>query len=134
MKIPHQDRLRSLFATLCFVAVVLLYAPFAAAAWSSYQSACCTSGQCPISGHHHHQSPAGPKNHMDCGHEMPGMSKCTMSCCHNSDHPALAPVLFLLPPAVNVSAPTGFKSSIALSTPVNDLRSIEPLSPPPRLS
>ena len=133
MKIPQQDRWRSFFATLCLVAVVLLYAPLAGAAWSLNSAACCTSGQCPVHGYHHQRAPASSRNPIGCGHEMPGMSKCTMSCCHNSDHPAIAPVLFVLPPAVNVSAPSSFKSSITFFKPSNDLRSIEPLSPPPRL-
>ncbi len=136
MKIPQQDRRRSFFATLCLVAVVLLYAPLAGAAWSLNSTACCTVGQCPVHGYHHQHSPASSRKQglMDCGREMPGMSKCTMSCCHDSDHPAIAPVMFVLPPAVSVSAPSSLKSCITFSKPSNDLRSIEPLSPPPRLS
>src|SRR5215470_11346115 len=134
MKIQHHDRWRSFFATLCLFAVALLYAPLGGAAWSLYSAACCTSGQCPIHGHHHQNSPASSPNPMDCGHEMPGTSKCTLSCCHNSEHSVVAPVLFVLPPIVNISAPSELNSSVIFPTASVDLRSLGPLSPPPRLS
>jgi hypothetical protein len=133
MKIQHQDRWRSFFATLCLVAVMLLYAPLAGAAWSLYSVACCTSGQCLIQGHHHQHSPVSSRNPMDCGHEMPGRSRCSISCCHNPDRTAIALLVFVLPPEITVSEPCLLKSSITLSKPSNDLHSIEPLSPPPRL-
>jgi hypothetical protein len=123
---------RSFSAVVCVLAVVLLYAPLAGTAWSSYQAACCMSGQCPIAAHHHHKAPAAPSHHMDCGHEMANMTACSMSCCGDSDHPVVTSALFVLPPAVTVAALVAIKSPIESAKPLNFLRSIEPLAPPPR--
>lgn len=135
MTLRHQNRWRSFFATLCLVAVVLLYAPFGAAAWIISSGACCaSSGQCPIHGHHHEQMPAGAKHAMDCGHEMSTMAQCIMSCCHNPERPAVASVIFVLPAPVTFSAAATFESLTALSGPQNPVTTLEPLSPPPRFS
>jgi len=85
MKSALHKRRRSISASICLLVVILLYAPLGGAAWTAYQSACCTSGQCPIAAHHHQKAPIAPANHMDCGHDMPGMIACAMSCCHDSD-------------------------------------------------
>lgn len=113
--------------------VVLLYAPLAGAAWSSHQMACCTSGQCPIPAHHHQKAPAAPANHMDCGHDMPGMTACSMSCCHDADRSLIASIAFVLPSSMADAAAVEIKSPIDLAKPLDFPRSIEPLSPPPRL-
>src|SRR5580692_3871227 len=97
MQTARQNRRRSLSASICLLVVVLLYAPLAEAAWTAYQSACCTTGQCPIAAHHHQKVPAAPANHMDCGHDMPGMMACAMSCCHDSDRSLFNSVAFVLP-------------------------------------
>src|SRR5690348_14787251 len=134
MIVQHQNRWRSFFATLCLVAVVLLYAPLGGAAWLLYSGACCTSGgQCPIHGHHHTQTPATSGHAMDCGHKMPGMAQCSVSCCQNPDRPAVASAIFVLPAPVTVSAAATFESLTAFSGPRNSVISFEPLSPPPRL-
>src|SRR5215471_5225414 len=132
MTIGHQNRLRMFFAGVCLVTVVVLYAPLGAAAWSLYSHACCTTGQCPIHGHRHQPSPATSEDPMDCGHHTAAMSMCKMSCCHQSDRPALAPVVFVLPPAVAVSAPSNLKPLVTISMLQKDLRLFEPPSPPPR--
>jgi hypothetical protein len=134
MTTRHQDRLRSFKATACLVAVVLLFAPLVGTAWSSYSGICCTSGQCPIKSHHHQHSSGASENPMDCGHEMPGMAACSMSCCHNLDRAAVSPGLFLLPSPVTISGPSILKSPIDPLEPQNFLRSTKPLSPPPRTS
>jgi hypothetical protein len=112
--------------------VVLLYAPLAGAAWSSYQMACCLSGQCPIPAHHHQKTSPAPANQMDCGHEMAGMTACSMSCCHDSDRSLIASMAFVLPPPVAKAEVAAIKSPIELAKPSDFPRSIEPLSPPPR--
>jgi hypothetical protein len=112
--------------------VVLLYAPLAGAAWSSYQMACCLSGQCPIPAHHHQRTPAAPANHMDCGHDMFGMMACSMSCCHDTERSLLTPIAFVMPPPVAAAQVAGTTYRIELSKPLDFPRSIEPLSPPPR--
>jgi hypothetical protein len=132
MKSARQSRRRSIAAGICLLAVVLLYAPLAGAAWSSRQMACCASGQCPIPAHHHQNSPAAPANHMDCGHEMAGMTACSMSCCHDSDRSLVASMAFVLPPPAVAAEATSIKSPIELAKPLDFPRSIEPLSPPPR--
>ena len=127
----RQRRHRSISASICLLVVVLLYAPLAGATLASYQSACCTSDQCPIP-EHHQKSPAAPAEHMDCGHEMAGMMACTMSCCHDSDRSAVTSIAFVLPPVVALGASAVVKLLVKLSTPLDFPRSIEPLSPPPR--
>lgn len=135
MTAQQQNLWRSFFATICLVAVVFLYAPFGAAAWAVYAKACCTHGaQCPIHGHQHSQTPAGSEHAMDCGHEMPGMTQCGMSCCQNPARPAVAPAIFLLPALVIVSFSTVFETFMVLPSKQISSNSFEPLSPPPRFS
>src|SRR5437867_11174922 len=92
MELPRHKRWRSISASICLLVVVLLYAPLAGAAWSSYQASCCTSDQCPIAGHHHQKAPAAPANQMDCGYDMSGMMACSTSCCHVSSPSLSSPV------------------------------------------
>lgn len=132
MQSGHHNRRRSISASICLLVVVLLYAPLAGAAWSSYQSACCSSDQCPIPEHHHQKTPVSSENHMDCGHDMPGMMACSMSCCHDADRSMVTAIAFVLPPVVSVAAPLPIKSSIEFAKPSNFPRPIKPLSPPPR--
>jgi len=70
---------------------------------------------------------------MDCGHDMSGMMDCAMSCCHDSDRSLIASIAFVLPPSVTVVPAAAFASQIELAKPLDFPRSIEPLSPPPRL-
>jgi hypothetical protein len=132
MRTSRHDRRRSISASICLLAVVLLYAPVAGAAWSSHQMACCASGQCPIPAHHHQKTPAAPANHMECGHEMAGMTACSMSCCHDSDRSLVASIAFVLPPSGATDEVNAIKSAIELTKPLDFPRTIEPLSPPPR--
>lgn len=118
---------------LCMLAVALLYAPLASTAWSSYRSACCTSDQCSIP-EHHHKAPAAPAGHMDCGHDMAAKMACSMSCCSNTERPAVASAVFVLPQPFQFAAPAGFTSAIKIVDSLDFARSIEPLSPPPRLA
>jgi hypothetical protein len=132
MQTARQSRRRSISASSCLLVVVLLYAPLAGAAWVSYQTACCTTGQCPIAAHHHQKAPVTPANHMDCGHDMPGMMRCAMSCCQDSDRSLLTSVAFVLPRALAAATVTAVKSPIELAKPFDFPRSLEPVSPPPR--
>lgn len=132
MQTAGHNRRRSISAGICLVAVVLLYAPLAGAAWSSYQMACCMSGQCPIPAHHHQKNPTAPANHMHCEHDMSGMMACSMSCCHDSERSLVTSMAFVLPPPAIVAAMAGIKSPIEVAKPLDFPRSIEPLSPPPR--
>jgi hypothetical protein len=132
MTLRDHHRRRSICAGICLLAVVLLYAPLAGAAWSSYQSSCCMSGQCTIPGHHHQKTPAVPANHMDCGHDMSGMMACSMSCCHDSDRSPVTSIAFVLPPSVAIAAAAAIDLPSALAKPSDFPRSTEPLAPPPR--
>src|SRR5712692_418246 len=132
MQTVRQTRRRSISASICLLMVALLYAPFAGAAWASYLTACCKSGQCPIAAHHHQKAPAAPANPMDCGHDMPGMMTCAMSCCHDSDRSLIASMAFVLPPPAAATAMATIDSPIELTKPPDFRCSIEPLSPPPR--
>jgi hypothetical protein len=132
MQTSCHDRRRSISACICLFAVVLLYAPLAAAAWSAHQMACCASGQCPIPAHHHQKTPAAPANHMDCGHEMAGMTACSMSCCHDTERSLASPIAFVLPVSMGTAPSEAITSPIELAKPLDFPRSIEPLSPPPR--
>jgi hypothetical protein len=134
MQTGRFHRRRSISASICLLVIILLYAPLVGAAWSAYQSGCCTLDQCPIPEHHHQKTPAAPANHMDCGHDMPGMTACSMSCCHDSDRSMVTSIAFVLPPAATVAVSAPIKSSIELAKHLDFLRSIEPLSPPPRFA
>jgi hypothetical protein len=132
MQAALQNRRRSITASICLLTVVLLYAPLAGAAWTSYQSSCCPSGQCKIPAHHHEKIPTAPANHMDCGHDMSGMMVCSMSCCHDSDRSLVTSIAFVLPPSTGLADFASAKSPIELAKLLDFPRSIEPLSPPPR--
>jgi len=134
MQTAPYDLRRFLSASLCLLAVILLYAPIAAAAWSSYSAACCNTSQCPIKAHHHQsqKSPASSEYHMDCGHDMAEMSACSMSCCQNTERPAMASLAFVLPAALSFTGPAVRKAPFQSAKPLDFLRSIQPLSPPPR--
>jgi hypothetical protein len=134
MQTVLEHRRRKAYASICLLVVVLLYAPLVGAAWSSYQSACCTSDQCPVPEHHHHKSPAAPANHMDCGHDMAGMMACSVSCCHDSDRSAVTSIAFVLPPLMAVHSSSATKLPVQLARPLDFPRAIEPLAPPPRLA
>jgi len=130
----RQSRRPIFSASLCLLAVVLMYAPFAAAAWSAHGMACCAGDYCPIPEHHHRKAPAAPNAAMDCGHNRNAMTACTMSCCHPSDRPLVAPVAFLLPALASVPAPKAAARSSAQLKQLELPRSSEPLSPPPRVA
>jgi hypothetical protein len=132
METARQNRRRSISASICLLMIVLLYAPLAGAAWASYQSACCKSGQCPIAAHHHQKPPAAPANHMDCEHDMPGMMACAMSCCHDPERSLFTSIAFVLPPPLASAAVATIELPIELAKPLDFPPSIEPLSPPPR--
>src|ERR1700694_2622686 len=112
MQTSRHNRRRSISASICLLVVVMLYAPLAGAAWSSYQSACCASGQCAIAVHHHQKTPAAPAHHVDCGHDMAGMMDCSLSCCHESDRWLVTSIAFVLPPSISVAAAAAIKSPI----------------------
>jgi hypothetical protein len=133
MESPRHKHWRSISASICLLVVVTLHAPLAGIALASYKAACCTTDQCPIAGHHHQKARAVPANDLDCGHDKSGMTACSMSCCHDSERSMLGAVAFVLPSPVVAVALVGIKSPIEPAKLLDFLRSLEPLSPPPRL-
>jgi len=118
--------------------VAFLYAPLAGAAILAYQADCCVGGFCNVpEHHHHHKQPPAPRQDsapMDCGHDMSGMTSCSMSCCQDPARPALIPGAFVLPTASlepasrEVLRPVQFASALEISP------FVKPLSPPPRFA
>src|SRR5262249_55804003 len=84
-------------ARFCLLAVALLYAPLAGAAWANHAVACCSGDHCAIPQHHHSKAPPQPAAHEDCDHDASGLVACSMSCCENADQPVLTAMIFLLP-------------------------------------
>ena len=119
----------------CMLAVVLVYAPFAAAAFSALGMPCCAGSQCPISGHHHGQTAPTSDDSADCDHGMgTGMTACSMSCCRTTDHALPVPFAFLLPaPATLIALADGVRGVSTLKE-IALPGSLEPVSPPPRLA
>jgi hypothetical protein len=128
-----QDRRRILAALVCLLAVAFLYAPFAAAAWSSHAMACCTDGFCNIPKHHHKKAPAHSTASEDCDHAMGGMMDCSMSCCQDPDRPAVTSMAFVLPPVTFAFSAMGVTGAVERVHLLEIPRTIAPLSPPPRI-
>src|SRR5215831_19711853 len=72
-------------ALLCLVAVFLLEAPFARAAWLASAAGCCTPNHCSIPAHHHKNAPDRNEMLMNCGHDLSEMSECKISCRKTSE-------------------------------------------------
>jgi hypothetical protein len=128
-----QNRRRMIPALACLLAVVSLYAPFAAAACSSQAMACCTDGFCNIPNHHHTKAPANSTSAKDCGHDVGGMMNCSMSCCQDPDKSVVVISLaFVLPPVTVADSATIVTRAVEHVHSIEIPRSIEPVSPPPR--
>jgi len=137
VRTKKQERVRSAAAWLCLLAVTLLYAPLAGAALLAYGADCCAGGFCNVPTHHHHKQPPAPSQHsapMDCGHELSGMTSCSMSCCKDPAPPALMPGAFLLPSLGFAPAAGETVRSARLPSFLEISRFVKPLSPPPRVT
>ena len=131
---------RKAAACICLLAVALLYAPLAVAAFAARGMDCCEGGFCPVHGHHHKtQEPAAPQDAMpaDCGHDMnghgvAGMTECSMSCCQSPERAASVPGAFVLPDATLLAGVRELVRPVQVSAPEEISRLSKPLSPPPR--
>jgi len=140
LKNKHHHRTRLIGALACLLAIAVLYAPLAAAAFSPSVMACCTSGFCNIPRHHHKSAPATSEaaaaSHEDCGHDMAakmaGMSDCSMDCCQTHDTPAVSSVAFVMPPVFFVPLSLHVTRAAETVRAIEIPRAIEPASPPPR--
>jgi len=112
----------------------MLYAPFAAMAFSAYARACCASGYCPMPGHHHGTPAAPAPAATECEHSSPVTSTCSLQCCQDTEKSFLHALVFELPLDADLTAPLG---SGPAWMPVS-AKAISffnrPLAPPPRLS
>jgi hypothetical protein len=128
-----QNRRRIIAALACLLAVVFLYAPYAAAAYSSQAMACCTAGFCNISTHHHTKAAANSTSAKDCSHDRGGTMDCSMSCCQDLDKSVVISLLaFVLPPVTDAESATIVTRAVERVHSIEIPRSIEPVSPPPR--
>ena len=134
LRTKRPTRRSILAACLCLVAVFLMYAPFAAIAYSAHAMSCCAGDHCPIREHHHQATPTASRHATDCGHDMSGMTACTMSCCHQDERSGLTPIAFVLPDSSSSSAPIFATPLVATLKKIELFRIIEPLSPPPRFA
>jgi len=135
VRTKRHKRVQLAAAWVCLLAVALLYAPLAGAALLAHGVNCCAGGVCPIPEHHHHkQQQAASKEAapMDCGHEMGGMTSCSMSCCKDPSRPALIPGAFVLPDASFATAAGEVLHMLRLASSLEISRFVKPLSPPPR--
>jgi hypothetical protein len=130
MNSPINNRFRVHSAVACLFAVALFYAPLAGAAWNAHAAACCTGDQCPIREHHHSKAPV---HTAECEHAGDAMMACTMSCCESSERALLAPLAFVLPTADSLASPARMTGLMAQLRAENFLRTLEVLSPPPRI-
>jgi hypothetical protein len=132
-KLPSSTR-RRLSALVCLVALMLVNSQIAASAAMAITGTCCSGDQCPIHGNHHHpQKTDNPP--MDCGHGEHNLStivNCSMSCCDNTEQPAVHGNLFLLT-ALSVSTSLTRLSEISFAHPTTNLSpAFAPLAPPPK--
>lgn len=129
-----QNPWRTFAAWVCLLAVALLYAPLAGAAWSSRSMSCCTGDHCDIPQHHHRQAPSQPVSHEDCDHGASELTPCSMACCQNPDKPMVTAMAFVLPPLAFVPAQVMVTRAGETVHAIEIPRTTQPLSPPPRVS
>jgi len=123
---------RQLAALVCLLAVALLQAPFARAAWLTATSNCCMSDHCPIPGHHHKSALPKKDMPMDCSHGMKHQADCKISCCKTTDETAISIAQFVVPDAQPVLYSQTASPDVPRLAPQMISRSEKPQSPPPR--
>ena len=132
---------KKLAASLCLLAVLLIWAPAWAAVLQSHQMDCCADGLCPAHGGHHSKS-SEPASHpaqspIDCdqhhgSQQSSGLAPCSLSCCHDSDHPTTTAVIFVLPAPTQIAEPAVAHASAPRLALTDFAHVSDPLSPPPR--
>lgn len=127
-------------ASVCLLAVILIWSPLWATALEANGMACCAGGMCAA---HSHSQPnsARPKQTksaeapMDCEHHGgSGMTSCAMSCCPETIHSFTASITFVLPAPSILSAPFQSMAGPVGRASTEFVLTFEPLSPPPRTS
>ena len=138
---------RKMAGWVCLLAVMLLWAPLWAMALEASAMGCCADGFCGRATHEHQKTnqavklhPAPAETPMECEHQggaarnKAGAMKCSLSCCHEGSEALAAAVLFILPRTAPVSVPLGVAWASPKLTAAGFTQSIEPLSPPPRIT
>jgi hypothetical protein len=129
---------RPLGACVCLVAVMLLWAPAWASALQAAGMGCCDGAMCPLHGHAPKKSSTDTNSAKDmpmtgCEHHgRKAAMDCTMACCHPKDPVVTGAIVFVMPGAVEISAPLLIgppTPSLAAST---SSFVFDPTSPPPR--
>jgi len=131
---------KKLAASVCLLAVLLIWAPAWAAAVESHQTDCCADGLCPAHGHHHKPNEAGShpaQSPVDCDHhdgsqKLSGLAPCSLSCCHDSDRPATTAAIFVLPAPAQIDEPAVAHTPILIPALAYSAYVSDPLAPPPR--
>src|SRR5882724_4892518 len=80
---------RRLAAIFCLLAVVMLQAPFARAAWISSAMNCCMGDHCPIPGHHQKSANTETEMPMDGGQGGRKMSDGKIWFCKTRNKPPI---------------------------------------------
>jgi hypothetical protein len=126
----RQNSPHNLFAAwLCLFAAVCLYAPLTLSAWSA-SPACCDAGICAMPEHHHRSAAADPAPSVQCDHHE--MANCSIACCDQQGHAAIAPVAYLLPGAATIAAPALSARLLQRASSNSFFVSRDLLYPPPR--
>lgn len=138
---------RKTAAWVCLLAVLVLWAPLGAVALEANGIGCCMAGFCARGPHGHQRGeqaapvkPAAAETTMGCEHHggatqnKPDAMKCSMSCCHETSAAMAAAIVFVLPATTFLSAPLGAASASPELTATVFMQSIQPLSPPPRIT
>jgi hypothetical protein len=129
---------KKLAASLCLLAVLLLWSPLWAAALEASGMACCTGAMCPAhshpkSNHGNAANPSASEEPMQCNHSGSGsLMNCSMSCCQDQGQTFVTSVHFVLPQRLFVPSPQQSISSAPIFEVPQILRRNDPLSPPPR--
>jgi hypothetical protein len=134
MASPHIQSRNGWAAIICLLAVALLQAPFATAAWLSSGMACCIGDHCPVPGHHHKNVAGEHEMPMDCGQHGMHLSDCKISCCKTADATAINVAQFVMPCMQIVLSPVHAFSAISFFAPQMISRAAKPEPPPPRLT
>ena len=125
---------RVLSAWLCLLAVALLFAPYAGAAWASHAMSCCTGDHCNIPQHHHRKAPLSKAaSHADCDHESGStMTECAMSCCQDEERLLLNAMNFVMPPVEVVAGAMPSTRAVDAPGAIEMPRPVAPQLQPPR--
>ena len=138
---------RKLGAAVCLLAVMMLWAPLWAMALEASGMSCCADGFCARTAHEHQKTaqaaavrPSPAESPKECEHHggstpnKQGPMKCSMSCCHENSNTLATAVIFVLPIGASISVPLGVTSALPELPATEFMDSIEPLSPPPRIT